>query len=175
MTAIPDPWKRLMERAGIDSIRELANKAGLDNHSAINRVIMKGTTTSAENMEKVATALRVSIADLYEITQGAPSAPLTMPRGTELLSERQKRAIAEIIRTMVEEKENATGIVDKKSAGSAEQAQEKMAGVTPLRGRRNLTPAQRRFEESGRRVAKIKREMPEDSPKIPPTSSDTDK
>lgn len=129
MTAIPKPWMDLMERQGIKSIRQLAKVAGLPGHTAINAVIMKGATTSTENMVKVARVLKVPVEDLYQITSGVPARPLTMPVGTEKLSERQKNAIAEIIRSMVEEKEYVERIVDEKTVEPAERVQEKNDGA----------------------------------------------
>lgn len=172
MTAIPAQWAALMDKVGITSIRELAKVAGLPSHNIINPVIMRGTTTSDENMTKVAAALKVPVEQLYQITSGVESRPITLPKGTEKLSERQKNAIAELIRTMIEEKDNA-GIVDKKSPETAEPAQEKTASVTPIGGRPRLTPAQRKFEGSERKVARIRREVVQDSPSIhadPPKS-----
>ena len=171
---IPKPWQELMDQAGITSMRQLAQIAELTSHTTVNQVIIKGGTTSEENMEKIARALKVPVERLYSITSGAASRPLALPRGTEKLSERQKTAIVEIIRTMVEEKENAPEIVHKKSAGTTEQAQEKTASVTPIGDRKKLTPAQQRFEESGRKVARQKMDFPQDSPRISPVSSDTD-
>lgn len=128
MTAIPKPWMDLMDQQGISSIRQLAKTAGLVGHTAINAVIMRGAVTSEENMEKVARVLKVPVEELYRITSGVAARPLTMPAGTEKLSERQKNAVAEIIRTMIEEKENVTKFVDKKSEDPAEPVQEKNTG-----------------------------------------------
>lgn len=175
MTAIPAPWMRLMDKVGIASIRQLANAAGFRSNTTVNNIVMKGTQANEENMQKIATALKVPVEDLYAITTGVASRPLTLPLGTEKLSPRQKEAVAEIIRLMVEEKENAEEFVYKKSPETTEHAQEKTGSVTPIRGRRTLTPAQQRFEESGRKVAKLKRDFPQDSPSITPTSPDTDK
>lgn len=120
---------QLMEQVGITSIRQLAKLADLPDHTRINAVIMRGATTSEENMEKVARVLRVDVEELYRITSGVAARPLTMPAGTEKLSERAKNAIAEVIRVMIEEKEQYDQkIVDKKSPGTAEQVQEKSEG-----------------------------------------------
>lgn len=126
MAAIPKAWQELMDQQGITSIRQLAKVAGLQNHTGLNAVIMKGATTSEENMGKVATALKVPVEQLYGITSGVEARPLTMPAGTEKLSERQKNAVAEIIRTMIEEKEYVEKIVDKKTVDPAEPVQEKI-------------------------------------------------
>jgi hypothetical protein len=128
MTAIPKPWMELMDKAGITSIRQLAKAAGFTGHTVVNAVIMRGASTSQENMEKIATALRVPVENLYGITSGVSARPLTMPAGSEKLSERQKNAVAEIIRTMIEEKEYVAEFVDKKSAAPAEPVQEKSVG-----------------------------------------------
>lgn len=116
----------LMDKVGITSIRQLAKVADLPDHTRINAVIMRGGTTSEENMEKVAKALRVPVETLYGITSGVEARPLTMPAGTERLSERAKSAIAEVIRVMIEEKEQYDAeIVDKKSVEPAQQVPEK--------------------------------------------------
>ena len=125
MAAIPKAWQELMDQQGITSIRQLCKVAGLPDHSAMNRVIMKGSTTDPGNMAKVARVLKVPVEELYRITSGVAARPLTMPAGTEKLSERQKNAVAEIIRTMVEEKERDEKFVDKKSDQPAEPVQEK--------------------------------------------------
>jgi hypothetical protein len=125
MTAIPKPWMELMNQQGISSIRQLAKAAGFTGHTVVNAVIMRGASTSQENMEKIATALRVPVENLYGITSGVNARPLSMPAGTEKLSERQKNAVAEIIRTMIEEKENDPKFVDKKSGNPSEPVQEK--------------------------------------------------
>lgn len=116
----------LMDKVGITSIRHLAKVADLPDHTRINAVIMRGGTTSEENMEKVAKALRVPVETLYGITSGVEARPLTMPAGTEKLSERAKSAIAEVIRVMIEEKEQYDAkIVDKKSVEPTQQVPEK--------------------------------------------------
>lgn len=143
MAAIPKQWQELMDQQGITSIRQLAKVAGLPGHTVINAVIMKGATTSEENMEKVAKALKVPVEQLYSITSGVAARPLTMPAGTEKLSERQKNAVAEIIRTMIEEREYVEKFVDKKTDQPAEPVQEK----TPARA---MSP-QEQYELAARR------------------------
>lgn len=173
MTTIPAQWAQLMDNAGITSLRQLAKAADLSSHNITNNVIIKGAKTSDENMQKIAIALHVPVERLYEITTGVAAKPLALPLGTEKLTPRQQEAVKEIIRTLVEANENATELVHKKSPETTQHDQEKTPVVTPIRGRRTLTPAQVRFEEAGRRVAKISREIPQDSPKIDPDSTDT--
>lgn len=155
MTAIPKPWMELMDKAGITSIRQLAKLAGFPGHTVVNAVIMKGSGTSAGNMEKIARALKVPVEELYGITSGVPARPLSMPLGTEKLSERQKNAIAEIIRTMIEEKENDTEFVDKKSSSPAEPVQEKITD-RPMSAQQEHDLAARRelFDRPSRTRAK---------------------
>ncbi|MFC0456783.1 helix-turn-helix domain-containing protein [Arthrobacter liuii] len=154
MAAIPKAWQELMDQQGISSIRQLAKVADLPDHSAINRVIMKGTSTSEENMIKVARALKVSVEELYRITSGVAARPLTMPAGTEKLSERQKNAVAEIIRTMIEEKEYVEMFVDKKTGDPAESVQEKIpARAMSAQEQHELAARRRLFPgESDRRA-----------------------
>lgn len=131
--ATPETWKLLMDRAGIASIRKLAAAAGID-HTIVNRVIMKGSNTNAENMEKMAGALRVPVEQLYELSSGVAATPLALPKGTEKLTERQKTAVTEMIRTLVESREYAPEFVDKKSAEPTQPGQEKTGSVTPIGG-----------------------------------------
>jgi hypothetical protein len=162
-----------MDKAGITSLRQLAKAAELSSHNIANHVIIKGGKTSDENMQKIAVALHVPVERLYEITTGVTAKPLVLPLGTEKLTQRQQDAVKEIIRTLVEANENATEFVHKKTPETAQPGQEKTTNVTPIGGRRTLTPAQRKFEAAGRRVAKIPRNIPQDSPKIDPDSTDT--
>lgn len=158
MTAIPKPWMDLMDQVGIASIRQLAKVAGLADHTRINAVIMTGASTSVENMEKVARTLRVPVEDLYRITSGVAARPLTMPTGTEKLSERQKNAVAEMVRTMVEEKEyveKLEKLVDKKSHQPTEQDQEKSGGrVNPAEDPFDLAARPGRFPGQPKRRGK---------------------
>lgn len=179
MTATTSQWAKLMDKVGLTSVRQLAKAAGID-HTIVNRVITKGSTTSAENMERIAGALQVPVEELYELKSGTPATPLVIPGESEMLSERQKTAIVEVIRSMVEDKKYAAGLsaelakfVDKKSPEATQPVQEKTTNVTPIGGRSGLTPAQQKFEDTGRRVAKIRRDIPQDSPKIDPVSPDT--
>ncbi|MEW1808651.1 hypothetical protein [Pseudarthrobacter sp. NPDC080039] len=98
-----------MARAGYTSIRQLAKAARL-NHIVVNPVIMKGTSTAPENMTALAAALSVPVEDLYFIKSGTRARPLSIPAGTEKLSERQKDAISELIRSMIEEREALEGL-----------------------------------------------------------------
>ena len=180
MTATTSQWAKLMDNAGFTSVRQLAKAAGID-HTIVNRVITKSSTTSAENMERIAGALQVPVEELYELKSGTPATPLVVPGESEMLSERQKTAFMELIRTIVEDKKNVAGLsaelakfVDKKSAESAQPVQEKTGNVTPLGGRSRLTPAQQRFDAVKGKAARIKRDIPQDSPKIDPASPDTD-
>lgn len=156
MTAIPKPWMDLMDRQGITSIRQLAKVAGLPDHTRVNAVIMRGASTSPENMERIAQALRVKVEELYRITSGVPARPLTMPAGTEKLSERAKNAIAEVVRVMIEEKEQYDAkIVDKKSPEPAERVQEKsVGGADPAQHDYNLAARPNNFPASPKRKGK---------------------
>ena len=179
MTDTPTQWDDLMRRKGFTSIRQLAKAADL-NHTIVNRVIMKGATTSPENMQHIAWALGVNVEDLYGITSGVEAKPLSIPKGSEKLTERQKVAFQELIRSVIdvmEEKEVTDDeFVYEKTPETAQPGQEKTAQVTPIGGyswRKPRTPAQRKFEETGRLVAKVKREFPQDPHKIDPKSPDT--
>lgn len=172
---IPKQWHELMDRAGYASIRQLAKAAGL-NHTVVNPVIMKGTTTSPDNMGKIAAVLSVPLEDLYLIKSGTRNRPLSIPKGTELLTERQKDAVAELIRSMVEERlQDATddSFVDTQKSDPPESVPEKNGTVTALGGRTKRLPAEERFAEHQRRVARLRRNIPphgNDTPDDAPVS-----
>lgn len=173
VTEIPRHWRELMDKAGYTSIRQLAKAAGL-NHTVVNPVIMKGTSTNPDNMAKIAAVLSTPVEELYFIKSGTRNRPLTLPKGTEKLTERQKDAVSELIRSMIEEKEqNEAKFVDKKTVQSTEHVQEKTTNVTPLGDRPKRIPPHERFEKSGRKVARIMREIPEDLPRIPDETPNT--
>ena len=177
VTAIPGKWADLLVRAGlvdprregqIPSLRQLASAAELT-PTTVGRIVLQGRSATPENMQKIARALRIPLDDLYLVAKGVEARPLQLPPGTENLSLKEKEAVLEIIRVLVDSKEHKNAeIVDKKKTEPAEPEQEKTAGVTPIGGRRKLTPLERQFEAVGRKAARIRQGNPEGSHKIDP-------
>ena len=113
MNTIPSKWADLLIKAGYTdprdrvtpSLNQLSNASGVHT-STISRLVLKGLGLSEANMAKIAEALRVPVSDLYELSTGEKVEPLTLPQGTEKLSHREKQAVTEIIRSLINAKEH---------------------------------------------------------------------
>lgn len=113
MNTIPSKWADLLVKAGYTdprdrvtpSLNQLAKASGIHT-TTVSRLVLKGLGLSAENMLKIAEALRVPVSDLYELSTGEKVEPLTLPQGTEKLSHREKEAVTEIIRSLINAKEH---------------------------------------------------------------------
>jgi transcriptional regulator with XRE-family HTH domain len=106
MSETSPQWEDLMARSGYRSIRDLAKACGAS-PATVAGIVLHGKRGSDETRQKIASALKVSVAQLNEIRTGRREEPLRMPPGTEKLSVREKEAVAEIIRAMVSLKEAA--------------------------------------------------------------------
>lgn len=116
----PPQWVKLMESKNLGSIRQLADKSGVS-HPAIARLIHREGVTKDENIIAVAHALGVTPAKIYELagidapTEAGPYEP---PEEAARLTTRQREALTELIRAMVEPNSAAqqtsglTGIAD---------------------------------------------------------------
>lgn len=133
MSEIPSKWSDLLIKAGFTdrrngapSLRRLGDAAGV-NVSTVSRLVIKGMGLTDANMQKIADALRVSVDEVYGLTSGVTAKPMTLPLGTEKLTEREKNAVAEIIRSLVNSKELGSGEDDdpEKTSEQAEPAEEK--------------------------------------------------
>jgi hypothetical protein len=113
MNTIPIKWADLLVKAGYTdprdrvtpSLNQLSHASGVHT-STISRLVLKGLGLSDGNMLKIAEALRVPVSDLYELSTGEKVEPLTLPQGTEKLSHREKEAVTEIIRSLINAKDN---------------------------------------------------------------------
>lgn len=131
-TEIPAKWANLLLKAGYEdpryagvaSMRQLSYKIDV-NTTTISRLITKGEVLSDELMQKIADALKVQVEELYGLATGVAARPMTLPAGTEKLTEREKNALAEIVRTLVSLKEAEHDTLDEKSRQPAEPAKEK--------------------------------------------------
>lgn len=131
---IPAKWASLLLKAGyedprypgIASMRQLSYKIGVP-PTTISKLMTKGEVLSDELMQKIATGLNAPVEELYGLATGVVAKPMTLPAGTEKLTEREKNALAEIVRTLVSLKEEDHDARNEKSRQPAKPAQEKSA------------------------------------------------
>lgn len=101
---IPAHWEELMQRRGIPSVRQLANRAGLS-QPAVNRVVYgDGDRATDETLAKIAEALGIPMADVYWLAgQEAPYAKRwTPPAEANRLTPKQRTALEGLILSMVD-------------------------------------------------------------------------
>lgn len=105
----PPQWVKLMESKNLGSIRQLADKSGVS-HPAIARLIHREGVTKDENIVAVAKTLGVTPARIYELAgMDAPpeAGPYVPPEEAARLTTRQREALTELIRAMVDTKATA--------------------------------------------------------------------
>lgn len=156
MTEIPGKWADLLIKAGFTdrrygtaSLRRLGETAGV-NVSTVSRLVIKGMGLTDANMQKIAEALKVPVAELHELATGAKAEPFIPPKGTEKLTAREKEAIAEIIRALVNSKEQNVVDDSEKTAESAEPDQEKTQGHYDLVARKRVIKSHATDKDAGR-------------------------
>lgn len=116
----PPQWVKLMESKNLGSIRQLADKSGVS-HPAIARLIHREGVTKDENIVAVAEALGVKPARIYELAgMNAPTeaGPYVPPEEAARLTTRQREALTELIRAMVDTKATADPVAGQ--TGTAE-------------------------------------------------------
>ena len=129
MNTIPSKWADLLVKAGYTdprdrvtpSLNQLGKASGIHT-STISRLVIRGLGLTPENMNKIAEALRVPVSDLYELSTGEKIEPLTLPQGTEKLSHREKEAVTEIIRSLINAKDHVN---ERSQLDEPKQAQRK--------------------------------------------------
>lgn len=106
----PAEWQALMRARGISSLRMLAVKAGVSSPAAT-RLVHGDTSSSDETIAAVAEALGVPLARIYELVgvSAAEAKPYSPPAEASRLTDRQRRAIDEIIRSIVAATEEERG------------------------------------------------------------------
>lgn len=124
-------------RNGAPSLRRLGEAAGV-NVSTVSRLVIQNRGLTDVNMQKIAEALRVPVEDLYLMSSGVGAAPFVPPKGTEKLSVQEKDALAEIIRALVNAKEQGNEHADQKSVAPSERDQEKTQGHYDLVARKRI-------------------------------------
>jgi transcriptional regulator with XRE-family HTH domain len=99
---IPPPWREAMENAGTYSLRDLATRAGLGT-STVSDLIYGRKLTSERTMQAVSDTLRLPVPTIREwaATARGEVGPYRPPAVANRLSERQRRALDELIRSMV--------------------------------------------------------------------------
>lgn len=99
---IPGHWQMLFDQKGIRSAAHLAEIAGIAPMTA-NRLVHGDNRTHPDILRKVAQAIRVDDAVIYGLA-GWPkdTKPWTPPLEAEAMTDRQRKAVTEMIRSFVQ-------------------------------------------------------------------------
>lgn len=99
---IPAPWRDAMEKAGTYSLRDLAARAGVGT-STVSDLIYGRKLASERTMQAAADSLRLPITTIREwaATARGEVGPYQPPAVANRLTERQRRALDELIRSIV--------------------------------------------------------------------------
>ncbi|MBQ1443794.1 MAG: helix-turn-helix domain-containing protein [Renibacterium sp.] len=102
-TELPDPWGEYAERKGANSFRAIARLTGVSVETA-RKVILGLRTPTPETARKLAEGLGVELEHLnvWLGYRGDDASPYVPPAEAARLNRRQRRAVDEIIRAMVE-------------------------------------------------------------------------
>ncbi|WP_422389912.1 helix-turn-helix domain-containing protein [Arthrobacter sp. N1] len=141
---IPQEWVELMSRRGIGSLRQLAAASNIS-HTAIARIVHGEGTAKDESLQQLAAALQVPPATVYAIVGARVSGdldPYTPPAEAARLSPRERKAVDELIRLLVDQKPLTNDVPLPKDAYSL------AASKGPNRGRAAKEDADALGEES---------------------------
>lgn len=99
---IPAPWREAMEKAGAYSLRDLAGRAGIGT-STVSDLIYGRKSSSEPTMQATADSLRLPVTTIREWAAAArgEAGPYQPPAVANRLTERQRRALDELIRSIV--------------------------------------------------------------------------
>ena len=113
----PQQWQDLMDKAGLSSIRRLAERAGMSQTTA-SRTVHGDHLPSDETVDAMAKALRVPAKEIYKLTHGQEiqSRPWEPPAEVQRLTKREQDAVTEMIRAMAAGREEQKDVM-----GNAEQ------------------------------------------------------
>lgn len=102
----PEPWKSLMERKGISSLRHLGREADLANPS-VSRLVHGDGTSQDDTIRRVAEVLGLDLPAMYKLIgdEHPEAAPYVPPAEANRLTTRQRRAIDDLIRAITAERE----------------------------------------------------------------------
>lgn len=102
----PEQWRSLFDDAGVEfGYRPLANRIGM-NHTRVRRLLRGGGTT-ADAIQQVADALRVSTDKIREL-RGEPVSgyePFILPDDAGRLNDKERDAIRAVIRALLDAKD----------------------------------------------------------------------
>lgn len=115
VTSIPEPWASAMVKVGLTdpryadarpSINRLAERANL-HPTTVSRMVHGTRTSQTANVEAVADALRVDVVEVSRWVNRARSVskPYQVPAEVNRLSDREQRALSELILAMAASKE----------------------------------------------------------------------
>lgn len=100
----PPEWKALMDDQGISSLRDLALKAELSHVSVVRLVHGESIDPSDTTLMKVADALKVAPIRIYRMAGYSPAyaEPWSPPAEATRLTPKQRKAVEELIKSMVD-------------------------------------------------------------------------
>lgn len=99
---IPEPWATYMQRKGLTSVRRLAEVAGVS-APAVSRLLHGEGRQEDDTIVRIADALGLDLSTVYELA-GTPqpeAARYIPPAESHRLTNRQRKAIDELIRATV--------------------------------------------------------------------------
>ncbi len=119
----PQQWQELMEKAGLSSIRRLAERAGMSQSTA-SRTVHGDHTPGDETINALAKALRVPAKEIYKLTHGQEIQPRAWEPPTEVhrLSKRTQDALTELIRAVAAEQGHGEEVGHRGDAAPMNQA-----------------------------------------------------
>jgi transcriptional regulator with XRE-family HTH domain len=106
---VPEQWLAVMQPRGLDSARDLATKAGVA-PSTITRLIFGDGDAGEDTVAAVAVALGLSVTRVRRLA-GLPAGedrPFVLPPEANRLDRRQRAAVVEIVRLLLEGSQAAT-------------------------------------------------------------------
>lgn len=133
-------------RNGNPSFNQLAKRVGVSS-STVNAIVMRKQTPRAATIQKIADALGLDVRIVSDWVgqKRTERGPYTPPAEADLLTDRQRKAVDEIIRAIVAERASTDDGHDDQqdgeraapaAGGSGVEDPAERHGVTPLRGRR---------------------------------------
>lgn len=96
---MPLPWQQFLAPLGIDSLRGLSRRTGVSPET-IRRLFW--AEVSDATVRKVADALRVKPARIYELRGETPVIPFELPEAASRLTEKQRGAVLSVIYAMLD-------------------------------------------------------------------------
>lgn len=124
MTGIPARWVAARNAAGYTSFRKLAEAAGNMSPQTVLDIARGASNPQPANRARLAKALRMTPEQFHQLLTGTDEqiVPYDPPRGSERLSQRERRAITEVILTFLDNKEpkSEQGTNEKKTSDAGD-------------------------------------------------------